>query len=95
MTPGTGEYVFGSPLFEKATLHLENGKTLTIDASQNSQDNVYIHGIKYRGKEVRQNFITHSELLKGGRLKFSMGAEPDTLRGTERGSFPYSMSLSN
>ena len=30
--PGTTQYVLGAPLFKRATLHFENGKTLVIDA---------------------------------------------------------------
>jgi putative alpha-1,2-mannosidase len=46
VTPGTDEYVFGSPLFKKATLQFENGNKLVIEASDNSKGNVYVQDIK-------------------------------------------------
>jgi predicted alpha-1,2-mannosidase len=48
--PGSGEYVFGAPLFNKITLQLENGKQFEIDAANNSQDNFYVSGISLNGK---------------------------------------------
>lgn len=92
VTPGTGEYVFGSPLFDKMTLKLENGKELVIEAKENSSENVYVQNIRTNRKKTERNFITHEELLKGGKLVFSMGAEPNTSRGTDKTAAPYSMS---
>jgi len=41
VTSAVDEYVIGSPLFEKATLHLENGNTIVINSENNSSKNVY------------------------------------------------------
>lgn len=92
VTPGTGEYVVGSPLFNKMTLTFENGKKLTIEAPENSSTNIYVQGIKLNGKKVSNNFLTHASLLKGGKLKFDMGDTPNTSRGTGEENAPYSMS---
>ena len=92
VTPGTGQYVFGSPLFNKVTLDFENGKKLIIEAPENNKDNIYVQDIRLNGRALNRNFITHSELNKGGRLLFRMGAKPDTKRGTTEDAFPYSMS---
>jgi predicted alpha-1,2-mannosidase len=92
VTPGTGEYVFGSPLFNKVTLSFENGKKMVIEARGNSKENIYVQSIKLNGKIVDKNFITHQELIKGGRLVFRMGTEPEKKRGTDDKSRPYSMS---
>ena len=89
---GSGEYVFGSPLFNKATLRFENGKKLVIRAPRNSKENIYIQSIKLNGKPLKKNFVSHSDLLNGGTLIFNMGPEPQTDRGTEPESYPYSMS---
>ncbi len=94
VTPGTGEYVFGSPLFDKATLHLENGNKLEIEATGNTRQNVYIQDIKLNGKMIDRSFIRHDELLKGGKLIFRMGPEPNKYRGISEDAYPYSMSRS-
>lgn len=92
VAPGTGEYVFGSPLFKKINLTLENGKTFEISAPQNSTDNVYINKITLNGKVYDKNYISHSDLLKGGKLQFDMAKTPNKSRGTKLESFPYSYS---
>ncbi len=90
--PGSGEYVFGAPLFNKITLQLENGKQFEIDAANNSKDNFYVSSINLNSKNWDKNYITHEELLKGGTLSFTMSNQPDKTRGTTRESWPYSMS---
>jgi predicted alpha-1,2-mannosidase len=90
--PGSGEYVFGAPLFNKITLQLENGKEFIIDAANNSKENLYVSGISLNGKTWDKNYITHEDLLKGGTLGFTMTSQPDKTRGTGKESWPYSMS---
>ena len=90
--PGTDEYVFGAPLFDKITLSLENGKTFTISSTDNSSDHVFVDDIKLNGKSYGANFIKHNDILNGGNLEFNMSAEPNKVRGTTKESFPYSMS---
>lgn len=92
VTPGTEEYVFGSPLFNKVTLSLENGNKLVIEAPENSKENIYVQDIKFNGKGIGNNFIKHSDLNKGGKLVFKMGPEPEKGRGTKSEAYPYSMS---
>jgi predicted alpha-1,2-mannosidase len=92
VTPGTGEYVFGSPLFNKVTLAFENGNKLVIDAHGNSRENIYIKDIRLNKKGLDRNYISHSELQKGGTLQFTMTTVPDKKRGTSTGAYPYSMS---
>jgi predicted alpha-1,2-mannosidase len=92
VTPGTQQYVFGSPLFNNVTLSLPNGKNLVIEAKNNSKGNVYVQSIKFRGRTINENFISHSDLLKGGKLVFRMGAEANTKRGTDDKDAPFSMS---
>lgn len=93
VTPGTDEYVFGSPMFKKVTLQFENGKNLVIEAPENSPENIYIGDIRLNGRSVRENYIRHDQLQNGGKLHYVMQDEPDRRRGTEKESFPFSMSL--
>lgn len=92
VTPGTDQYVFGSPLFNKVTLDFGKRNKLVIEAPENSRENVYVKRIKLNAKRLDRNYITHSQLQEGGRLVFSMTAAPDTVRGTRPEAFPYSMS---
>ena len=54
---GSGEFAIGSPLYEEATIHLENGKTMTIKANNNSDDNVYIQSMTVNGEAYNSSFI--------------------------------------
>lgn len=92
VTPATDEYILGAPLFKKATLHLSNGKKITIQADNNSDANRYIHGMKWNGKNYTKNYIKHSELLKGATLNFDMRDQPNKSRGTSKGDLPFSLS---
>jgi len=90
--PGTDQYVFGSPLFRKATLTFENNRTLRIIAQGNSPENIYVKKISLEGKVVSRNYIQHHELKSGGRLIFYMDKEPSKNRGTSDNASPFSMS---
>jgi predicted alpha-1,2-mannosidase len=92
VTPGTDQYVIGSPLFRKATLTFENGRTLRIIAQGNSDENVYVKKISLEGKIVSRNYIQHHELKSGGRLIFYMDKDPSKSRGTMDSAVPFSMS---
>ncbi|HRW86438.1 MAG TPA: GH92 family glycosyl hydrolase, partial [Bacteroidales bacterium] len=83
VTPGAGQYVLGSPLFDRVTLFLENGKRFVVEAKDNSRDNVYVDKVKLFGRELKRNYITHDEIMKGGQLLFRMSGEPNLSRGTE------------
>jgi predicted alpha-1,2-mannosidase len=92
VTPGTDQYVFGSPLFKKVTLHFDNGNKLVIDAPFNSHENVYVQSVTLNGNILDRNYIRHKELQKGGRLIFRMGVEPNKERGISDRTVPFSMS---
>jgi putative alpha-1,2-mannosidase len=92
VTPGTGEYVLGSPLFTRATVTLSDGRKLVINAPKNSRDNIFVRDVTLNGKKLNLNFVTHEELTAGGTLEFDMSNEPAMERGTTPSARPYSMS---
>lgn len=92
--PGTNEYVIGSPLFRKISILPAGRKPFVIEAPGNSASNIYISSTKLNGKPYSKNFITHSAIVSGGSLQFSMSAQPNFRRGTQPASFPYSFSSS-
>ena len=90
--PATDQYVLGTPLFKKMTITLANGKKLVINAPANSDDNKYVQSLQFNGKSVTTNWISHTELQKGGNLNWIMGNTPNKKRGVEPAAFPYSFS---
>lgn len=92
VAPGTGEYVLGTPLFRHARIHLENGKTVTINAPANSDENRYIDRLTIDGKPTDATFVTLGCLNSGATLDFTMSPRPNLTRGTAPSSRPYSLS---
>lgn len=90
--PGQPEYAIGSPLFNKVTLNLDNGKRFVIQANNNLPDHVYIDKATLNGKTYTRNYLKHEDIRKGGELIFDMSKEPNKNRGTEAKDRPYSMS---
>lgn len=74
--PGADEYAVGAPLFRRATIHLENGRTIEIEAPQNSPENRYVGAMKVDGKIASEPFLRYSELKEGATVQFDMQAEP-------------------
>ena len=70
------EYQIGSPIFDKVTIQLEEGKKLEIHAPGASSGKQYIHGLKLNGRTTQNNFLNHFDLVQGGILDFEMGNSP-------------------
>ncbi|MDI3319249.1 GH92 family glycosyl hydrolase [Pinibacter soli] len=81
VNPANGVYVFGSPLFNRATINVGKGKTFTIQTTNNSKDNIYIQSVTLNGKPYTKSFIRHEDILKGGVLIFVMGSKPNKAFG--------------
>jgi predicted alpha-1,2-mannosidase len=90
--PATDQYVLGTPLFKKMTLTFENGKTVIINAANNSDQNRYVKSMAWNGAAYDKNWINHFELLRGGTLNYIMDVVPNKKRGTSATAFPYSFS---
>nr|WP_037741231.1 GH92 family glycosyl hydrolase [Streptomyces sp. SID8375] len=87
---GQGEYAVGSPLFTKATVHLENGRDLTVNAPRNNARNVYVQGLRVNGKPWNSTALPHRLLARGGTLDFTMGDRPSAW-GTGEHAAPTSL----
>ena len=90
--PGSNQYVLGVPYFDKLTLHLENGKSLTVTAKGNSDDTRYVNAMTLNGKTYNHNYLTHDAVMNGGNIVFDMSTAPNTQRGTLAEDVPYSLS---
>jgi len=74
---------FGSPFFDVATIKLRNGKTLVIQTKNNSNKNVYVQSATINGKPLNNCWIYRDELMKGGKISFVMGSEPNKQWGVK------------
>ncbi|HWB63138.1 MAG TPA: GH92 family glycosyl hydrolase [Chitinophagales bacterium] len=86
--PGGNEYAIGSPLFDKAIIHFENGKTFTIKTNNKSAQNVYINSASLNGNSYNKSYITYEDVTNGGTLEFNMSAQPNTNWGSGPNDVP-------
>ena len=87
VTPGSNQYIIGSPLFEKATINLENSKQFTVQANGISKENFYIKSAKLNGKVLDRSYLYHQEIISGGTLVFEMTNTPSPW-GTQEHQIP-------
>jgi predicted alpha-1,2-mannosidase len=86
--PASGNYVIGSPLFEKASIQLPLGKQFTVQTINNSAKNIYIQRIMLNGQPYTKSYLQHADLLKGGSMVITMGAAPNYTFGAAEASRP-------
>ena len=90
--PGSGEYVLGAPRFDEMTLHLENGKSVSIKARNNEDENCYVKALQLNGAPYTKNYVTRTDLMNGAQFVYDMASEPNKQRGTAESDAPYSFS---
>ncbi|MGY0408662.1 MAG: glycoside hydrolase domain-containing protein, partial [Polaribacter sp.] len=87
-------FQFGSPIFDKITIHLDTsyykGKELVIETVNQSPENQYIQAVSWNGNPIENNWMYRNKLMKGGKLTFTLGAQPNKKWGV--GKVPPSMS---
>ena len=88
--PGTTEYMIGSPLFDRTTVSLPNGKKFVINAKTNGPQRPYINKASLNGRDFNRTFFEHSEIANGGEVDFEMTSAPNYEWGTADDSQPGS-----
>lgn len=76
VTPGTPDYIIGTPLFPSATIRLENGKQFVIKAGNTAGNNFYIQSAALNNQPYKKSFLSYFDITKGGMLAFKMGGQP-------------------
>src|SRR5207253_5477022 len=59
--PGADMYALGSPLFEKETIKLENGRSFTINAL-GAAHSPFVRSVRIGGRPLNAPFIYHSDI---------------------------------
>ena len=83
MTPGLPFYDITSPVFEKTTINLQNGKKFTVVAEGASKTKKYIQKAFINGKEISSPFITHKQIMDGGTLELILDELPNKAWGKD------------
>lgn len=89
--PSSAEYIMGSPIFDRATIHMGNGKDFVIVARNNSAKNMYIQSATLNGKPWNKPWFSYSDIAGGAELVLTMGPQPNPKWGSAIDSAPPSM----
>jgi predicted alpha-1,2-mannosidase len=93
VTPTIPTYDIVSPVFEKTTIHLSNGRDFVIIAHHTSRENKYVQSILLNGRPLNHVWFRHSDFAQGGTLELTMGDSPNTSLGSTPDTFPPSSIL--
>ncbi len=77
VNPANNVYSFGSPQLKNVKINLGNGKTFEVVTTNGGNEKIYIQNITLNGKEYKKNFITHKDIVSGGKIEFLMGSKPN------------------
>jgi len=92
---GQGQYMIGSPLFDRLEFDHGFGGKLIISAKNNSDKNTYIQSVRVDGKDYTKNWFQHKDIFKKGivTIEFEMGNQPNYTWGTGTSNCPSYNSL--
>jgi predicted alpha-1,2-mannosidase len=91
--PVSGNYIFGTPLFDRVSLQLGRGKQLEIVAHRKSASDQYIQSVTFNGRPYTRSWFNHRDIVNGARIVFEMGPEPNLEFGSKPEDMPPSLVL--
>lgn len=78
--PAEPTFQLGSPAFDRIVVHLNplnaTGRKLVIETQGNGPEAYYVQGATFNGKPLDENWLYRKDILSGGKLTLTMGAEP-------------------
>lgn len=72
MDPTSCQYETGTPLFDKVTINLDNGRKFVIDTRNRVNGKYEVDYAELNGRNLKTTYITHDDIAKGGTLTFVM-----------------------
>ena len=87
VNPAGGNYVFGSPLFDKAVVRVGD-RQLTVEAKRSAPSDQYIQSVTMNGKPYDKVWFSHAALAQGGSIVFKMGSRPNQAFGASPSALP-------
>jgi putative alpha-1,2-mannosidase len=91
--PVSGNYIFGTPLFDRVMLQLGGGKQLEIVAHRGAPSDQYIQSVIFNGKPYTHSWFNHRDIVNGAKIEFLMGSQPNLEFGTKAEDIPPSFKL--
>jgi putative alpha-1,2-mannosidase len=91
--PVSANYVFGTPMFDRAEVRMGSGKKLTLIARRSSEKDIYIQSVTFNGKPHSKVWFKHADIENGGTFVFTMGSQPNKSFGATEQDAPPSMTV--
>ncbi len=88
--PVSTHYVFGTPLFERVTMNLGEGRELVFEARRATPESIYIQGVDFNAKSYSKSWFRHADVAQGGHFVFQLGSAPSPRFGKEKSARPVS-----
>ncbi|VDB92408.1 unnamed protein product [Peniophora sp. CBMAI 1063] len=76
VNPVSGEYVVGTPFFDKTTIHLPGAPQPLVITAPGATHQPYVKSITVNGDRLERPVILHSQIKDGGEIVFEMSGEP-------------------
>ena len=91
VTPGSTDYVLGSPLFPRAIINFEDGQYFIIEKESNPKSSgEYVQSVQLNKTPYLKSYITHEDIVLGGKLSFYMNSQPSETYGVGLENSPQS-----
>ena len=91
--PVSGNYIFGTPLFDRVVVKLAGRKELELVAHRSSPDDQYIQSVTFNGQPYTKSWFNHRDVVNGARIVFEMGSSPNISFGADPENVPPSLDL--
>jgi len=78
---GSPVYYLNVPLFKDVSFQLPKGKTFQVHVDNYVDNHVYVWRVTLNGKIINRLWITHEEIMNGGKLIIEAAAEPNKTLG--------------
>lgn len=75
VAPGIPVYTLGRPMIDHASIQVKGG-IFEIQVKDNSATNKYVKEVKLNGQILETPFISHNDIVNGGKLEFTMTSQP-------------------
>lgn len=89
--PVSGNYVFGTPLFDRVEVDLGEGRRLVVKTKRNSPEDRYVSSISLNGNSHNKVWFRHADIADGGEIVFTLAGKPNTEFGADPASAPPSL----
>lgn len=88
--PGDNQYILGSPMFDKATIQLENGKNIMIWCNNQKPEHGYLSSILLNQEKLARSYFTYDDIKNGAFFEITMSKIPNKAFGRAKENRPIS-----